>query len=127
MPPPDVVTDTAWTRRTATPGHVGSLWRQLRNPMSATASTAFLSFKDALDLDNATKPKFLNLKVFWIKLLDFMDIVPRHPHLTGISLLTRLITLHDLPFGKPKTPVSSAGHGASGGSPLLNGNLTNGT
>ena len=94
--------------------------------MSVAVASPFLTFKEAVDLDNETKPKFLNLKVFWIKLSEFMDIVPRHPHLSGISLPTRLIVLHEHPFGKPSTPGVGQGHNTQGGSPQVNGNVTNG-
>ena len=94
--------------------------------MSVAEPSPFLSYKEAVDLDNETRPKFLKLNVFWIKLSDFMDIVPRHSHLTGISLPIRAIVLHDQPFGKSSISTLPQEHGGEGGSPFVNGNLTNG-
>lgn len=54
-----------------------------------------------VQLDDETHPKFLALKnIFWIKLGDFMDNVPRHPHLRAVRLNTRAMVIHEFPFGK---------------------------
>ena len=137
--------DTAWTRVPATINHHGSLWRQLRNPMSQALPPSFLSPTEVYQLDEETRPKFFALKhVFWIKLSEFMEIVPRHPHLAGIKLGTRAMVLHEFPFGRGGTwdrPGRSGGDGGGGSeggeeavkqeeagaaSPVMNGNLTNG-
>ena len=123
--------DTAWTRFPATMNHRGSLWRLLRNKMSQAGHDPLLSGRDVFHLDENTRPKFFNLShVFWIKLSDFMDIVPRHQHLAGLQLRTRAMVLHEYPFGKGATwdrPVGAEGtvkHEAT--SPVTNGNMTNG-
>lgn len=136
--------DTAWTRMPATMNHHGSLWRQLRNPMSQALPSSLLSPTEVFQLDEETRPKFFALKhVFWIKLSEFMDIVPRHPHLAGIKLGTRAMVLHEHPFGRGGTwdrPGGGGGGGGGGGSggeeevvkqeaaasPVTNGNMTNG-
>lgn len=130
---------TAWTRFPATTNQHGSLWRQLRNPMSQALPLYFLSPAEVVNLDEETRPKFFALKhVFWIKLSEFMDIVPRHPHLAGIKLGTRAMVLHEFPFGRGGTwdrPGGSGGAGSGGedpvkqeaaASPTMNGNMTNG-
>lgn len=124
-------TDTAWTRIPASIDHQGSLWRQLRNPMSQATPLALLSPEEVFSLDGETRPKFFALKpVFWLRLSDFMDIVPRHQHLTGLQLKTRAIVLHEFPFGRGGTVDRPAG--AEGAvkqeamSPVMNGNMTNG-
>ena len=66
--------------------------------MSLAIPAAFLGVKEAVQLDVETHPKFLNLKVFWIRLTDFMDIVPRYAHLSGIPLPTRAMVLNDVAF-----------------------------
>lgn len=67
----------------------------------AQRSPLHVTWDNAIPLDNETRPKFFALKnVCWIKLQDFMDIVPRHPHLSGIRLQTRPMVMHDFPFGK---------------------------
>lgn len=63
------------------------------NPLSFT-------WQQALELDSETYPKFRDLKsMFWIKLAEFMDIVPRHPHLGSVRLKTRAMVVHDDPWG----------------------------
>lgn len=129
--------DTAWTRFPATMNHHGSLWRQLRNPMSQALPPSLLSPTEVYNLDEETRPKFFNLKhVFWIKLSEFMDIVPRHQHLAGIKLGTRAMVLHEFPFGRGGTWDRPGGGASSSGeetvkqeaaaSPVMNGNMTNG-
>ena len=103
-----------------------------------------LSVADARQLDDETRSKFFDLKnVFWFKLSEFMDIVPRHPHLAGIKLgSTRAMELHKHPFGPGGTwdrPWVGGGGGSSGSggaeeivkqeaaaSPVMNGGMTNG-
>ena len=114
--------------------------------MSQALPPSFLSPTEVYQLDEETRPKFFALKhVFWIKLSEFMEIVPRHPHLAGIKLGTRAMVLHEFPFGRGGTwdrPGRSGGGGGGGGgeggeeavkqeeagaaSPVMNGNLTNG-
>lgn len=115
--------------------HHGSLWRQLRNPMSQALPPSLLSPTEIYQLDEETRPKFFALKhVFWIKLSEFMDIVPRHQHLAGIKLGTRAMVLHEFPFGRGGTwdrPGRSGGGDEvvkqeAAASPVMNGNLTNG-
>ena len=109
-------TDTAWTRLPRPPNKPQSLLRQVRNQMSqANINPLTFTFQDAYHLDQDTYPKFHNLKsVFWIKLADFMDIVPRHPHLSGLKLSTRAMVIHADPWGQnapapAPSSVSSAG------------------
>lgn len=125
---------TAWTRFPATINHHGSLWRQLRNAMSQALPPALLSPTEVYKLDEETRPKFFALKhVFWIKLSEFMDIVPRHHHLAGIKLGTRAMVLHEFPFGRGGTWDRPGGNGVeeivkqeAAASPVMNGNLANG-
>ncbi|KAF6237193.1 hypothetical protein HO173_004661 [Letharia columbiana] len=125
---------TAWTRFPATMNHQGSLWRQLRNPMSQAIPPSLLSPTEVYNFDEETRPKFFDLKhVFWIKLSEFMDIVPRHQHLAGIKLGTRAMVLHEFPFGRGATwdrPGVSGGEEVvkqeAAASPIMNGNMTNG-
>lgn len=123
-----MASDTAWTRLDATSSQQGSLRRILRGPMAHDKPSAFISPAEAYALDKETLPKFMELKVFWIKVSDFMDIVPRHPHLANIRFSTTDIALVEHPFGKPpasgdqgrQTPKEEAV------GPFMNGNLTNG-
>lgn len=101
----NLLADTAWHRLPLSPSQRQSLWRQLRNIMSQTADINPLTFtwQQALDLDNETYPKFRALRsLFWIRLGDFLDIVPRHPHLGGLRLKTRAMVMHDDPWGQTR-------------------------
>ncbi|KAL8782288.1 MAG: hypothetical protein Q9213_005523 [Squamulea squamosa] len=113
------IKDTAWERKELSKAQQQSLWRQVRNQMSqANINPLTLTMDDVQRLDKETYPKFQALKsLFWIKLSDFMDIVPRHPHLTGILLRKRAMLLHDNPWGKEN------GNGA----PSTNGGMVNGS
>jgi hypothetical protein len=105
--------DTAWSRRPATSEHQESLWRQLRNPMAQAGVDIYISWEVANDLEAENRPKFLNLKkVFWIKWSDFMDIVPRHPHLAGITWHPRDFVLKPYVFATP-IPLRPGTDGAS--------------
>ncbi|KAL8863665.1 MAG: hypothetical protein Q9178_000348 [Gyalolechia marmorata] len=114
----NTLTDTAWDRRELSKPQRQSLWRQVRNQMSqADINPLTFSWHEALRLDQETYPKFQNLKsLFWIKLSEFMDIVPRHPHLLGMKLRTRAMILHEDPWGK----------GSENGVTSTNGELVNG-
>lgn len=116
-------TDTAWHRLPLTLAQRASLWRQCRNQMSQPIRSALtVTWANAIPLDAETKPKFFDerLRIFWVKLGDFMDIVPRHRHLEGLRLWTRGMRLHEDPFGKG-SGVSGVGgmEGGSGG--MVNG------
>ncbi|KAL8690083.1 MAG: hypothetical protein Q9218_004397 [Villophora microphyllina] len=115
--PDAILTDTAWTRLRVTAAQRQSLWRQLRNMMSQ-ADINLLTFtpNDALRLDAENHPKFRDLKnVFWVKLVDFLDIVPRHPHLMGLNLSTRAMVLHEHPWGLGMGPGDQGHNGVVDG------------
>ncbi len=121
--------DTAWSRRPATSEHQESLWRQFRNTMSQAGVTEFITWPIANKLEGENRPKFLNLKkVFWIKLADFLDIVPRHPHLTGIKFHTIAFMLKPFNFGTPipLRPVTNGGSLSGTKNEAHNSSLTNG-
>ena len=113
--------------------HRGSIWRQLRKHLSQAIPNALRTPTEAFQLDEETRPKFFNLPhVFWIKLSDFMDIVPRHQHLGGLQLMTRAMVVHEYPFGnggswdRPGHAKTEAAVKQEAHSPVMNGNLTNG-
>lgn len=88
------------------------------NPLTFT-------WQQALELDEETYPKFCNLKsMFWIKLAEFMDIVPRHPHLAGLRLKTRAMVLHEDPWGMARgkeNGILADGDGAGAKGGMVNG------
>ena len=104
--------DTAWTKRPATTGQQRMLWRRLRIRI-VHYRFEFPPFVENRDLDyeckldSEARLKFLGLKnVFWIRLSDLLDIVPRYPHLAGLELTTDDIYF----FGAihPKEPEDAA-------------------
>ncbi|MCJ1228142.1 Set3 complex subunit with deacetylase activity, meiotic-specific repressor of sporulation proteins [Toensbergia leucococca] len=93
---------TAWPRRIATENQRGSLWRVCRVKLAQASKPSPLKFShaEAFALDAETRVKFLAMKqVFWIKLSDFTDIVPRHQHLASLHLGTTPMAIMDDPFG----------------------------
>ncbi|KAL8998529.1 MAG: hypothetical protein Q9169_002472 [Polycauliona sp. 2 TL-2023] len=115
---------TAWEHRPLTPRQRQSLWRQVRNQMSqADINPLTFTLSEAIALDAETYPKFNDLKsVFWIRLSEFEDIVPRHTHLRDVKWWrTRAMMLHDEPWG----PAGENGNGGrevnGGGGALVNG------
>ena len=63
------------------------------------------TFAEIMQLDLETQPKFLNMEhVFWVKLTDFMDIVPHIPHLHGLELEFLNMHLDPEPLGQSITP-----------------------
>ncbi|KAI4177118.1 MAG: hypothetical protein LQ343_000600 [Gyalolechia ehrenbergii] len=117
---------TAWTRLPLSPPQRQSLWRQVRNQMSqADINPLTFTWQQALELDEETYPKFCNLKsMFWIKLAEFMDIVPRHPHLAGLRLKTRAMVLHEDPWGMARgkeNGILADGDGAGAKGGMVNG------
>ncbi|KAL8729745.1 MAG: hypothetical protein Q9166_004574 [cf. Caloplaca sp. 2 TL-2023] len=109
---------TALDRQTLSSSQRQSLWRQVRNQMAqADINPLTFTMHDALRLDQETYPKFHALQsMFWIKLNEFMDLVPRHPHLVGIKLRTRAMVIHDDPWGKGWEAAMT-----NGGGGLVNG------
>lgn len=109
--PPNTI-DPAWPRRPLTLIQRGSLWRQCRNHLAqpSWSSGVHVDYATAIALDNETRPKFFALQaVFWIKLRDFMDIIPQHPHLRDMQFPTRSLIIHEFPFGKGATDNHSGG------------------
>ena len=99
--------------------------------MSQDVPLALLGPAEVFNLDEETRPKFFSLRhVFWIKLSDFMDIVPRHQHLAGLQLKTRAMVLHEFPFGRGGTMERPGGGDRAvkqeAMSPVMNGSITNG-
>ena len=124
--------DTAWEKRPVTTEWRSRLWRVMRvkltrcNPPPGERFDLSVHDKE----DKAAEKKFFALNhVFWIKLSDFMDIVPRYPHLANVSISTGALA-DTLPIHPAKNGIF---HNALPGSdpngqqfPQTNGNLTNG-
>lgn len=79
----------SWEKRIVTPTQRDNLWRVTRRMLVPADDTEFVgsSLGQVMQKDSATRPKYFNMKhVFWVKLSDFMDIVPHVPHLHGLDI-----------------------------------------
>lgn len=86
-------------------------------------------------MDEETRVKFFAMEhLFWIKLSDFTDIVPRYPHLAGLTLRTQAAHVESNPLptstGRAEAQLSNGIHplppGPTTYAPTPNGVLTNG-
>ncbi|KAL4779688.1 hypothetical protein BJX76DRAFT_351604 [Aspergillus varians] len=86
---------SSWEKREVTTSQRMNLWRVTRRMLVQADDTEFLtaSFGQIMQKDNETRSKYFNLEhVFWVKLSDFMDLVPHIPHLHGLDI--QLLKMH---------------------------------
>ena len=126
-----VVIDTAWTKRPISESHRESLWRVLRVKLTRYERQPGLKYDIHADLAmvEETRAKYFALEhIFWIKLSDFMDIVPRYPHLNGIPLNCGPLALvsFDHPSNGFQHGPIPVGQWNGHSHPITNGELTNG-
>lgn len=79
----------SWEKRKATATQRMNLWRVTRRILVQADDAEFLvsSFGEIMQKDFETRPKYFEMEhVFWVKLSDFMDIVPHVPHLHGLNI-----------------------------------------
>ncbi|KAL4922694.1 hypothetical protein BDW62DRAFT_171573 [Aspergillus aurantiobrunneus] len=79
----------SWEKRDVTPSQRINLWRVTRRMLVQADDTEFLtaSFGQIMQKDSETRSKYFNMEhVFWVKLSDFMDLVPHIPHLHGLDI-----------------------------------------
>lgn len=79
----------SWEKRQATYTQRLNLWRVTRrilvqgDDMEVPSS----SFGEVIQRDGETRPKYFGMEhIFWVKLSDFMDLVPHIPHLHGLDI-----------------------------------------
>ncbi|OXN26063.1 hypothetical protein CDV57_05446 [Aspergillus fumigatus] len=80
---------TSWEKRNATPTQRENLWRVTRRMLVQGDDMDFMnsSFGQIMQKDCETRPKYFDMEhVFWVKLSDFMDLVPHVPHLHGLDI-----------------------------------------
>ncbi|KAL4871565.1 hypothetical protein BDV12DRAFT_163977 [Aspergillus spectabilis] len=85
----------AWEKRDVTPSQRMNLWRVTRRMLVQGDDTEFLtaSFGQIMQKDSETRSKYFDMEhVFWVKLSDFMDLVPHIPHLHGLDI--RFLKMH---------------------------------
>ncbi|KAL2822529.1 hypothetical protein BJX63DRAFT_417593 [Aspergillus granulosus] len=124
-----------WEKRDATPQQRMNLWRVTRRMLVQADDTEFLtaSFGQIMQKDSETRSKYFDMEhVFWVKLSDFMDLVPHIPHLHGLDI--RFLKMHidqepspNPPFPLPQTNGHIDGPSHAGNPGLLHEQgLTNG-
>ncbi|CEJ54271.1 hypothetical protein PMG11_00590 [Penicillium brasilianum] len=85
----------SWEKRKATATQRMNLWRCTRRMLVYTDDPKYhnASFGEVMQLDCETRPKYFEMEhVFWIRLSDFMDLVPHIPHLNGLEL--EFVSMH---------------------------------
>ncbi|EAW08190.1 putative histone deacetylase complex subunit (Hos4) [Aspergillus clavatus NRRL 1] len=128
---------TSWEKRRATPTQRENLWRVTRRMLVQADETEFMSSSlgQVMQKDCETRPKYFDMEhVFWVRLSDFMDLVPHVPHLHGLDI--QFLRMHIDQEPSEATPVFLArpnGHGPepaplddANGIPVELPNLTNG-
>lgn len=79
----------SWEKRPATYTQRLNLWRVTRRILveGDDMEVPCSSFGEVIQRDGETRPKYFNMEhVFWVKLSDFMDLVPHIPHLNGLDI-----------------------------------------
>ncbi|KAL4896659.1 hypothetical protein BDV59DRAFT_111144 [Aspergillus ambiguus] len=103
----------SWEKREATPTQRMNLWRVTRRMLVQAEDTEFLgsSFEQVMQKDNETRPKYFDMEhVFWVKLSDFMDLVPHIPHLHGLDMQFLKMHIDQEPSAPSAFAFQSNGH-----------------
>ncbi|KAL2871112.1 putative histone deacetylase complex subunit (Hos4) [Aspergillus lucknowensis] len=104
----------SWEKRDATPQQRMNLWRVTRRMLVQADDTEFLtaSFGQIMQKDGETRSKYFGMEhIFWVKLSDFMDLVPHIPHLQGLDIRFLKMHIDQEPSGHPSFPLPQAnGH-----------------
>ena len=128
--------DTAWVKHYANENERINVWCAVRNKLTRydPPRSRHDIFAEA-DKDKETRLKYFALEhVFWIRLSDFLDIVPRYKHLANVTLKYQRLALidrrgRDMRDRIPNDSQTNGGTVKSNGSdilPPINGLLTNG-
>ncbi|KAL4768907.1 hypothetical protein BDW60DRAFT_114198 [Aspergillus nidulans var. acristatus] len=105
---------SSWEKRDVTPTQRMNLWRVTRRMLVQADDTEFLtaSFGQIMQKDSETRSKYFDMDhVFWVKLSDFMDLVPHIPHLHGLDI--QFLKMHidrEPSFNPASQPSLSNGH-----------------
>ncbi|KAL1961346.1 hypothetical protein VTO42DRAFT_74 [Malbranchea cinnamomea] len=91
----------SWEKRQATPTQRTCLWRTTRNILTENDALNPLSatVEEFGARTTANRTKFEAMEhVFWVKLADFMELVPHIPHLQGLNLRLMNIAIDPEPL-----------------------------
>ncbi|KAI9931856.1 hos4 protein [Aspergillus wentii] len=95
-----------WEKRRATSTQRINLWRVTRRMLVQADEAEFhnSSFGQVMQKDCETRPKYFDMEhVFWVRLSDFMDLVPHIPHLHGLDI--QFLRMHIDHEPSPEAPV----------------------
>jgi hypothetical protein len=107
-----LLADTAWTKRPATEVERMGIWRHIKRELyhhegNPWGDASVEAHRNNADLKDALI-KFATLQpVFWVRFSDFLDIVPRFPH------------LNDIDFEKKSRPIPKMYTGLGNGDETL--------
>ncbi|OKL60332.1 hypothetical protein UA08_04197 [Talaromyces atroroseus] len=79
----------SWEKRQATSAQRLNLWRVTRRILvqGDDIDMPCSSFGQVIQKDGETRPKYFGMEhIFWVKMSDFMDLVPHIPHLHGFDI-----------------------------------------
>ncbi len=79
----------SWEKRQATYTQRLNLWRVTRRILiqGDDMEVPCSSFGEVIQRDEWKRPKYFGMEhIFWVKLSDFMDLVPHIPHLNGLDI-----------------------------------------
>lgn len=102
----------SWEKRDVTPSQRMNLWRVTRRMLVQADDTEFLtaSFGQIMQKDSETRSKYFSMEhVFWVKLSDFMDLVPHIPHLHGLDIQFLKMHIDQEPILNPVLPPQPNG------------------
>ncbi|THC98609.1 hypothetical protein EYZ11_001887 [Aspergillus tanneri] len=118
----------SWEKRNATQTQRMNLWRVTRRMLVQADDTEFMnsSFGQIMRRDSETRPKYFDMEhVFWVRLSDFMDLVPHVPHLHGLDIQFLKMHIDQEPSMAPAFDLPQP-NGHVAGPPLVGDRFSNG-
>jgi hypothetical protein len=102
-------TDTAWEHIPLSRAAKQAIWK-FENPIYSLAHPSLLSLRrkfpdngePSYKIIEKCKALFLDLDLFFIKVSEFMYVVPNFPHLRGLELVVKYRELEELPIWPPQ-------------------------
>jgi hypothetical protein len=104
-----MVSDTAWEHIPLSQAAKLAIWK-FENPTYSLAHPSLLSLRrkfpdngePSYKIIDKSKALFLDLDLFFIKVSEFMYVVPNFPHLRGLELVVKYRELEEVPMWPPQ-------------------------
>ncbi|KAJ5748387.1 uncharacterized protein N7511_010083 [Penicillium nucicola] len=121
----------SWEKRKATPTQRNNLWRMTRRMVTYVPEYAGHGpvVGDIFQRDCDNRPKYFAMEhVFWVRLADFMELIPHVPHLHGFELqfLNMHIDTEPAVITSDLSHLHLNGHGLDGAVETNGTSLSNG-